>query len=59
LAKILETNSLIDNMKKELVALEPVLKVKSEDTAKLMLRLEKDQSEADEVRPTKGQKNQP
>ncbi|XP_070183890.1 dynein axonemal heavy chain 6-like, partial [Littorina saxatilis] len=50
LIKLLETNDLVDNMKKELVALEPELKKKSEDTNKLMERLVVDQEQADAVR---------
>ncbi|XP_046331899.2 dynein axonemal heavy chain 6-like [Haliotis rufescens] len=50
LAKLLETNDLVDNMKIELVALEPELKKKSEDTNALMERLVVDQEKADAVR---------
>ena len=49
LVKLLETNDLVDNMKKELVALEPELKKKSEDTQQLMERLVVDQEQADAV----------
>lgn len=49
LAKLLETNDLVDNMKIELVALEPELKKKSEDTNALMERLVVDQEKADAV----------
>ena len=49
LVKLLETNDLVDKMKKELVALEPELKQKSEDTQKLMERLVVDQEQADAV----------
>ena len=49
LTKLLETNILIDNMKVELVALEPVLKQKSEDTQVLMEKLAVDQEQADAV----------
>ena len=49
LKKIMETNELIDTMKKELVALEPELKQKSADTEKLMERLSVDQEKADAV----------
>jgi len=52
LTKLLETNVLIDNMKVELVALEPELKQKSEDTELLMDKLAVDQMQADSVRPT-------
>lgn len=50
LKKILETNELVDKMKKELIALEPELKKKSEDTNNLMERLVVDQEAADKVR---------
>ncbi|XP_060586003.1 dynein axonemal heavy chain 6-like [Ruditapes philippinarum] len=50
LIKLLETNELVDKMKKELVALEPELKKKSEDTNNLMERLVVDQEKADAVR---------
>ncbi|XP_060075174.1 dynein axonemal heavy chain 6-like [Ylistrum balloti] len=50
LIKLLETNELVDNMKKELVALEPELKKKSQDTNELMERLVVDQESADKVR---------
>jgi len=49
LVKLLETNELVDKMKKELVALEPELKKKSEDTNNLMERLVVDQEQADKV----------
>lgn len=49
LAKLYQTNDLVDSMKKELVALEPELKQKSADTANLMERLKVDQALADEV----------
>ena len=49
LIKLLETNELVDTMKKELVALEPELKKKSEDTNVLMERLVVDQEKADQV----------
>ncbi|XP_059176449.1 dynein axonemal heavy chain 6-like [Physella acuta] len=49
LAKLFSTNDLVDNMKKELVALEPELKQKSADTASLMERLKIDQEKADTV----------
>lgn len=52
LKKILETNMLVDKMKKELIALEPELKKKSEDTNNLMERLVVDQEAADKVRVT-------
>ena len=50
LKKILETNDIVDKMQIELTALEPELKKKSEDTAKLMERLAVDQEKADAVR---------
>jgi len=49
LTKLLETNILIDNMKIELVALEPELQQKSEDTEVLMEKLAVDQEQADAV----------
>lgn len=49
LVKLLETNDLVDKMKKELVALEPELKQKSEDTNQLMETLVVDQEKADAV----------
>jgi hypothetical protein len=49
LTKLLETNVLVDSMKKELVALEPELKRKSEETEKLMEDLAVDQEKADAV----------
>lgn len=50
LEKLLETNQVVDTMKIELTALEPELKRKSEDTAKLMERLAVDQEKADAVK---------
>jgi len=50
LAKLLETNQVVDSMKIELTALAPELKKKSEDTAKLMERLAVDQEKADTVK---------
>ncbi|XP_041356323.1 dynein heavy chain 6, axonemal-like isoform X2 [Gigantopelta aegis] len=50
LQKLLETNDIVDKMKKELVALEPELKKKSVDTNALMERLVVDQEKADAVR---------
>ncbi|CAG5121595.1 unnamed protein product, partial [Candidula unifasciata] len=50
LTKLLETNTLVDSMKKELIALEPELKKKSADTEKLMKDLIVDQEKADQVR---------
>ena len=49
LKKLEETNVLVDEMQKELVALEPQLKKKSDETAKLMETLAVDQEKADEV----------
>lgn len=50
LTKLLETNVLVDKMKVELSALEPVLKQKSSDVDALMEKLAVDQKSADEVR---------
>ncbi|XP_042305526.1 dynein axonemal heavy chain 6 [Sceloporus undulatus] len=50
LTKLLETNELVDNMKLELSALEPVLKEKSVDVEALMEKLAVDQENADQVR---------
>ena len=50
LQKLRETNSLVDWMSAELVALEPELKRKSADTELLMERLARDQAAADKVR---------
>ncbi|XP_073398257.1 dynein axonemal heavy chain 6 [Dendrobates tinctorius] len=50
LSKLLETNQLVDNMKIELSALEPVLKQKSIDVDALMEKLSVDQENADQVR---------
>ncbi|RUS78130.1 hypothetical protein EGW08_014103, partial [Elysia chlorotica] len=49
LDKIFQTNMLVDSMKKELVKLEPELKIKSADTVALMERLKIDQEKADAV----------
>ena len=49
LKKLEETNVLVDEMQVELVALEPQLKKKSDETAKLMETLAVDQEKADEV----------
>jgi hypothetical protein len=49
LKKLEETNVLVDEMQLELVALEPQLKKKSDETAKLMETLAVDQEKADEV----------
>ncbi|XP_018593809.2 dynein heavy chain 6, axonemal [Scleropages formosus] len=50
LIKLLETNELVDKMKVDLSALEPMLKQKSIDVGALMERLAVDQEKADEVR---------
>ncbi|XP_053711973.1 dynein axonemal heavy chain 6-like isoform X3 [Synchiropus splendidus] len=50
LMKLLETNDLVDTMKEELSALEPILKKKSSDVDALMKKLAADQEKADEVR---------
>lgn len=50
LQKLFETNSVVDKLKMELVALEPELEEKSAATAELMERLVKEQSMADKVR---------
>lgn len=49
LTKLLETNELVDEMKVDLSALEPVLKQKSTDVDALMEKLAVDQERADEV----------
>ncbi|XP_023668206.2 dynein axonemal heavy chain 6 [Paramormyrops kingsleyae] len=50
LTKLLETNELVDKMKVDLSALEPVLKQKSIDVNALMEKLAVDQEKADQVR---------
>ncbi|XP_038615472.1 dynein heavy chain 6, axonemal [Tachyglossus aculeatus] len=50
LTKLLETNVLVDKMKLDLSALEPVLKQKSIDVESLMEKLAVDQESADQVR---------
>ncbi|XP_056619544.1 dynein axonemal heavy chain 6 [Triplophysa dalaica] len=50
LTKLLETNELVDKMKQDLSALEPVLKQKSIDVDALMEKLAVDQASADQVR---------
>ncbi|XP_076873752.1 dynein axonemal heavy chain 6 isoform X2 [Brachyhypopomus gauderio] len=50
LTKLLETNQLVDEMKVELSALEPVLQQKSIDVNALMEKLAVDQDKADQVR---------
>lgn len=49
LSKLLETNVLVDKMKLDLSALEPVLKEKSVDVEALMEKLAVDQENADQV----------
>lgn len=49
LTKLLETNELVDKMKVDLSALEPVLKQKSIDVNALMEKLAVDQEKADQV----------
>uniref|UniRef100_A0AAY5EEL4 Dynein heavy chain coiled coil stalk domain-containing protein n=1 Tax=Electrophorus electricus TaxID=8005 RepID=A0AAY5EEL4_ELEEL len=49
LTKLLETNALVDEMKVELSALEPVLKQKSIDVNALMEKLAVDQEKADQA----------
>lgn len=49
MGKLLETNELVDKMKVDLSALEPVLKQKSTDVDALMKKLAVDQERADEV----------
>ncbi|XP_004691642.1 PREDICTED: dynein heavy chain 6, axonemal [Condylura cristata] len=50
LTKLLETNELVDKMKLDLSALEPVLLEKSQDVEALMDKLAVDQENADQVR---------
>ncbi|XP_053335345.1 dynein axonemal heavy chain 6-like [Clarias gariepinus] len=50
LTKLLETNELVDKMKVELSALEPVLQQKSIDVDALMGKIAVDQEKADQVR---------
>uniref|UniRef100_A0A8C4FET8 Dynein axonemal heavy chain 6 n=1 Tax=Catagonus wagneri TaxID=51154 RepID=A0A8C4FET8_9CETA len=52
LTKLLETNELVDKMKLDLSALEPVLLTKSQDVEALMDKLAVDQENADQVRNT-------
>lgn len=49
LTKLLETNVLVDKMKLDLSALEPVLLTKSQDVEALMDKLAEDQENADQV----------
>uniref|UniRef100_A0A8B7WIF1 Dynein heavy chain 6, axonemal n=1 Tax=Castor canadensis TaxID=51338 RepID=A0A8B7WIF1_CASCN len=50
LTKLLETNVLVDKMKLDLSALEPVLLAKSQDVEAIMEKLAVDQQSADQVR---------
>ncbi|KAF6321024.1 dynein axonemal heavy chain 6 [Rhinolophus ferrumequinum] len=50
LSKLLETNVLVDKMKLDLSALEPVLLIKSQDVEALVDKLAADQENADQVR---------
>ncbi|XP_016058014.1 PREDICTED: dynein heavy chain 6, axonemal [Miniopterus natalensis] len=50
LTKLLETNILVDKMKLDLSALEPILLTKSQDVEALMDKLAVDQESADQVR---------
>ncbi|CAG5929115.1 unnamed protein product [Menidia menidia] len=50
LTKLLQTNELVDKMKEDLSALEPILKQKSADVDALMEELTGDRERADEVR---------
>ncbi|XP_066123630.1 dynein axonemal heavy chain 6 [Saccopteryx bilineata] len=50
LTKLLETNLLVDKMKLDLSALEPILLTKSQDVEALMDKLAVDQESADQVR---------
>ncbi|KAM9770210.1 dynein axonemal heavy chain 6 [Menidia menidia] len=50
LTKLLQTNELVDKMKEDLSALEPILKQKSTDVDALMEELTVDRERADEVR---------
>jgi dynein heavy chain len=49
LTKLLETNVLVDKMKLDLSALEPVLLAKSQDVEAIMEKLAVDQQSADQV----------
>lgn len=55
LTKLLETNELVDTMKVNLSALEPILKQKSIDVDALMEKLAVDQEKADEVSESLGE----
>jgi len=48
--KLIETNAVVDKMKKELVALAPVLAQAAKDTSKLLEEVARDQAQADEVK---------
>lgn len=49
LTKLLETNEVVEKMKQDLSALEPVLEQKSIDVSALMEKLAVDQENADQV----------
>lgn len=49
LTKLQETNDLVEDLRGDLVKLQPVLKASSEETAALLIVLEKDQKEAKET----------
>lgn len=49
LTKLLETNEVVEKMKQDLSALEPVLEQKSNDVSALMEKLAVDQDNADQV----------
>ncbi|KIZ07655.1 Dynein heavy chain 6, axonemal [Monoraphidium neglectum] len=50
LRKLQETNSLVEAMRTELAALQPVLAAKAEATAELLGRVDRDQAEAEKVK---------
>jgi len=50
LHKLQETNTLVESMKGELAALQPVLAAKAEATAELLARVDRDQAEAEKVK---------
>jgi hypothetical protein len=50
LSKLNETNQLVDKMKTELAALQPVLEAKAASTAELLQRVTVDQQQAEEVK---------
>ena len=45
----METNELVDSLQEEMTALEPELKIKSQETEELMEKLSVDQEAADQV----------